>query len=207
MTNDNAQPAVRGGNERRKDGRLERSRSSRAKIVAAMLDLVGNGDVNPSAARVAEQAQVGLRSVFRHFADMDALYREMGDVIEARVAPIIAVPPVGATWKLRVFDIAARRAKVFEAILPYRISANVKRFQSPYLMQDYRRLLNLEIAIVDAQLPPSVAKDVVASSGLSVILSFQTWRLLRHDQQLPVDRAQTVVQRLLQSALADLPEA
>ena len=171
-----------------------------------MLDLVGNGDVNPSAVRVAEHAEVGLRSVFRHFADMDALYREMGEVIEARVRPIIAEAPVGATWKQRLFDIAERRSKVFETILPYRISANLKRFQSPYLMQDYRRMLSLEIAAVRAQLPVTVAQDEAASSGLNVILSFQTWRLLRHDQQLPVDQAQAVVHRLLQGALADLPE-
>jgi AcrR family transcriptional regulator len=193
--------------ERHADGRLERSRSSRAKIVAAMLELVGNGDVNPSAARVAEQAQVGLRSVFRHFADMDALYREMGEVIEARVRPIIAEASVGATWKQRLFDIAVRRAKVFETILPYRISTNLKRFQSPYLMQDYQRMLHFEIAAVEAQLPKSVAQDEVMANGLNVILSFQTWRLLRHDQQLPVDQAQAVVHRLLQSTLAALPEA
>lgn len=171
-----------------------------------MLDLVGNGDVNPSAARVAEQAEVGLRSVFRHFNDMDALYREMGEVIEARVQPIIAEALVGATWKQRLFDIAERRARVFETILPFRISANLKRFQSAYLMQDYRRLLALETGLVEAQLPRSVALDTAAAVGLSVILSFQTWRLLRHDQQLPVDEAQAVVRRLLQATLADLPE-
>jgi AcrR family transcriptional regulator len=190
----------------RADGRLERSRTSRAKIVSAMLDLVGSGDVNPSAMRVAEKAEVGLRSVFRHFADMDALYREMGDVIEARVRPIIAEAPAGATWKQRLFDIATRRAKVFEAILPYRISANLKRFQSAYLMHDYRRMLSLETAIVEAQLPAAVIENKAASSALNVILSFQTWRLLRHDQQLPVDEAQAVVRHLLQTALADLAD-
>ena len=206
MKNDHASPTEFGEQVRRVDGRLERSRSSRAKIVAAMLDLVGNGDVNPIAARVAEHAGVGLRSVFRHFADMDELYREMGEAIEARVRPIIFEPPAGATWKLRLFDIAVRRAKVFETILPYRISANLKRFQSPYLMQDYRRMLALEIAAVEAQLPAAVAQDAAASSGLNVILSFQTWRLLRHDQQLPVEQAGAVVHRLLQGALAALPD-
>jgi len=76
-------------NQERLDGRLTRSRVSRANIVAAILALVGNGKVNPSAARVAERAEVGLRSVFRHFDDKDALYRQMGDVIEARVRPNI----------------------------------------------------------------------------------------------------------------------
>jgi AcrR family transcriptional regulator len=188
------------------DGRRERSRSSRSKIIAAMLDLVGNGDVAPSAARVAEVAGVGLRSVFRHFDDMDELYREMGDVIEARVMPIILQAPSGATWKEKLFDIADRRAQVFETILPYRISANLKRFQSPYLMQDYRRMLRLESETIEAHLPPAVKDDVVAARGLNVILSFQTWRLLRHDQDLPVDDAKAVVRRLLGDAMARLPD-
>jgi AcrR family transcriptional regulator len=188
------------------DGRRARSRSSRAKIVSAMLDIVGNGDVNPSAARVAEVAGVGLRSVFRHFDDMDGLYREMGDVIEARVLPIIVQPPAGNNWRERLADIAQRRARVFEAILPYRISANLKRFQSPYLMQDYRRMLAMETSIVEAQLPARVAQDPVAAAALNVILSFQTWRLLRHDQAMPVETAQAVVKHLLDNTLAKIPD-
>lgn len=184
------------------DGRRERSRSSRSKIVAAMLDLVGSGDVSPSAARVAEVAGVGLRSVFRHFDDMDALYREMGEVIEARVLPIILQPPMGATWRDKLLDIADRRAVVFETILPYRISANLKRFQSPYLMQDYRRMLRLETETIEAYLPASAKADVAGTRGLNVILSFQTWRLLRHDQLLPVPDAKAVVRRLLSDAMA-----
>lgn len=188
------------------DGRRERSRSSRSKIVAAMLDLVGKGDVAPSAARVAEVAGVGLRSVFRHFDDMDELYREMGEVIEAQVMPIILQPPTGATWREKLFDIANRRAMVFETILPYRISANLKRFQSPYLMQDYRRMLRLESDTIGSYLPATVKADVAGAHGLNVILSFQTWRLLRHDQELPVDDAKAVVRRLLGDAMAGMAE-
>ena len=189
------------------DGRRERSRSSRARIVAAMLELVGKGDVSPSAARVAEVAGVGLRSVFRHFDDMDALYREMGEAIEARVLPTILQVPVGATWKEKMVDIAGRRATVFETILPYRISASLKRFQSAFLMQDYRRMLRLESGTVEAQLPTSVKADFAAVRGLDVILSFQTWRLLRHDQELAVEDASAVVRRLLDDAMARLPDS
>ena len=79
-----------------------------------MLELVGKGDFSPSAARVAEVAGVGLRSVFRHFEDMDALFREMSENIEARVLPIISQPPTGDTWQDRLMEIAERRAQVFE---------------------------------------------------------------------------------------------
>jgi hypothetical protein len=37
-------------------------------------------------------------------------------------------------------------------------------------------------------------------------LSFHTWRLLRHDQELTVDNAKAVVRRLLGDAMAGMPE-
>ncbi len=167
-----------------------------------MLELVAGGEVAPSAAQVADVAGVGLRSVFRHFNDMDSLYREMGEVIEAQVLPILLRPPEGTTWQDRLVDLAERRAQIFEAIMPYRISANVRRFESPYLMQDYRRLLRLEVESVEAYLPDAVRADVAGARGLNVILSFNTWRLLRHDQGLSVEEAKAVVRRMLGDALA-----
>lgn len=188
------------------DGRHARSRSSRSKIVEAMLQLVGSGDVAPSAARVADIAGVGLRTVFRHFVDMDMLYREMSAVIEERVSPIIAEPLKGPNWKAKMSEIAYRRAVVFETILPFRISANLKRFQSSYLMQDYQRLLKAEIDGIEALLPRSVKEDIGGARGLNVILSFQTWRLLRHDQGLSTEEARLVINRMLADALQNLPD-
>jgi AcrR family transcriptional regulator len=189
------------------DGRKQRSQSSRARIIQALLHLVGNGDYAPSAAQVAEQAGVGLRTVFRQFADMDSLYREMTDAIEAKVLPIMLEPLAGDGWKQRLFSAAERRAQVFEMVMPFRISANIKRFQSDYLMQDYQRMLALEKSIIEALLPGPVRADTVALHSINAVLSFQTWRLLRHDHDLPVAEARAVVQRLLGAALAQHPPA
>ncbi len=184
------------------DGRRERSRSSRGKIVAAMLEVVGRGDYMPSAARVAEVAGVGLRSVFRHFEDMDALYGEMNEIIEAEVLPMVLQVPNGNTWQEKLADIAERRAKVFEKIMPYRLAGELKRFQSAYIMQNQRRILRLEAETIDAHLPPDLAANPIVSGSIKVILSFQTWRLLRHDMELPVDEARAVVRRMLDDSLA-----
>jgi AcrR family transcriptional regulator len=192
---------------RRPDGRLARSESSRAKIVAALLEIVGKGETSPGAAQIAEVAGVGLRSVFRHFDDMDSLFREMSEHIEAKVLPIIAQPLKAEKWKDRVRELAARRVQVFEAILPYRITANIKRFQSPFLMEDYRRLLRLEQSSLEAVLPDTVLRDAVGAQAINAIFSFQTWRLLRHDQQLSVEAAQVVLMRLVDAMLAEFPDA
>lgn len=189
------------------DGRFERSRSSRAKIVAAMLTLVGDGDVQPSAAKVAETAKLGLRTVFRHFDDMESLYREMSEVIEAKVRPTMLKPYQAALWRDRVRELAARRVEVFETILPFRISASLKRFQSAFLMQDYRRMLRLERETVEAILPEALLADPVQVNVLHVTLNFQCWRLLRHDQELGVDEARIVFLRLVDAVLAQIEVA
>ena len=87
------------------------------------------------------------------------------------------------------------------------ISANIKRFQSDYLMQDYRRMLGLEKSMIEALVPDGVRADGIALHSINAVLSFQTWRLLRHDHQLPVAEARAVVKRLLGAALADWPDA
>jgi AcrR family transcriptional regulator len=197
-----AQAAATTASEPIRDGRHARSKTSRAKIVAAMLDLVGAGDVQPSAARVAEAAGVGLRTVFRHFADMDSLYREMSEAIEAKVLPILLKPFAAEQWRERIREMALRRTELFEAILPYRISASLKRFQSTFLMQDYRRLLRMERNTIDAVLPPAVLADPVAANSLYLALNFQGWRALRHDQELPVEMARAVFLNQVEAVLS-----
>jgi len=187
------------------DGRHARSQSSRAKIVAAMLDLVGAGEVQPSAAQVAEMAGVGLRTVFRHFDDMESLYREISEAIEARVVPILLKPFEADHWRARIREMAVRRTEVFEAILPYRISASLKRFQSPFLMQDYQRMLQLERGTIDAALPPEVLADMTQVNMLYLALNFQSWRSLRHDMELDVTEARAVFVALVDAALARIP--
>ena len=59
---------------------------------------------------------------------------------------------------------------------------------------------------IEAHLPEVVRADTAGARGLNVILSFQTWRLLRHDQELPVEDAKAVVRRLLGDAMAAMPD-
>jgi len=65
-------------------------------------------------------------------------------------------------------------------------------------------MLRLESESIEAHLPQAVRADTAGARGLNVILSFQTWRLLRHDQELPVEEAKAVVRRLLGDAMAGM---
>lgn len=189
----------------RVDGRRARSLTSRRRIVAAMLTLIEGGDPMPSAARVAEEAGVGLRTVFRHFDDMDSLYSEISATIAERVMPIVTSPYEGSDWRANLRDLTQRRIRVFETMLPFRLAANIKRYQSPFLMAEYSRVVRLERELVLRLLPDSVQADHIRLEALIATLSFQTWRALRRDQGLTVEDAGSVLAHMVAALIAAMP--
>src|SRR5580704_2095506 len=87
------------------DGRKHRSQKSQALIVNALLELIAQGNLEPSADQIAEFAKVGRRSVFRHFKDMDTLYREMHESIAVSLGAIVEQPFQAADWRGRVLEL------------------------------------------------------------------------------------------------------
>ena len=81
------------------DGRRQRGEDNRARIVSAMLEIIHAGDFSPGAEQVAARADVGLRTVFRHFKDMDSLYREMTETIEAELRAVALQPFQAQAWR------------------------------------------------------------------------------------------------------------
>ncbi len=175
------------------DGRRMRSERSRRQIVNALLKLVREGDMSLSAAKVAETAGVSLRTVFRHFEEMDVLYREISAQMEAEIMPIVMQPFDAMDWRGRLDQLVARRAGVYERIMPMKVAASVRRFQSDYLMDDYNRFLRLERGGLQGILPPHILNDRVLCAALEMVTGFQAWRRMRQDQGLSADEAEEVM--------------
>ena len=195
------------GDAKRIDGRRERGRSSHKRIVEAMMELIVGGDLAPSAARVAEEAGIGLRTVFRHFDDMDSLYAEITATITERVMPIVMAPYPDQDWRANVRDLVRRRIRVFEATLPFRLAANIKRYQSPFLMGQYSKVVILERDLILRLLPAPVLTDRIAIEALCATLSFHNWRTLRHDQGLSAEEAGTVTMHMVDTLIAAIGDA
>jgi AcrR family transcriptional regulator len=180
--------------EPKQDGRRLRSAASRRRIVEAMRDLIREGTLSPRAEEVAARANVGLRSVFRHFDDMESLYREIGDLIVADVTPMLELPPPSGTADEILAEMIARRTKLFERIMPFRVAADIHSHRSPYLMQE-RRIMNESLReIMRSALPAAIRKDRVAVDALDAVLSFDFWRRLRSEQRLSIAQARRVVE-------------
>lgn len=154
--------------------------------------------MNPSAARVAERAAVGQRTVFRHFEDMDSLFGEMAEQIQSEVMPIVLAPYVSSDWRERLLELIKRRSDVFERIFPVRVSANLRRFQSRFLMDEYRRGIMFERQTLKAILPPEILGDAVLLDALDVATGFHSWRRMRQDQNLSQQEATRVMMLMVE---------
>ena len=69
------------------DGRSQRSNNSRSKILEATIALMLEAPTAPSAKKVAARAKVGLRSVFRHFSDMEQLFADLNEELNREYRP------------------------------------------------------------------------------------------------------------------------
>lgn len=184
------------------DGRRLRGERNRELIVGAIIALIREGEMAPGAARVAERAGVGLRTVFRHFEDMDSLYREMSVRIEAEVLPLVQRPYAAADWRGRLDEHITRRADIYERVLPVRVAGDIRRFQSSYLMESHRRVIALERNELTSMLPKSVAGDSVLLAALDLAVGFETWRRLRQDMALKPAAAEAVVRLTVERLVA-----
>ncbi len=183
------------------DGRRRRSQDSRARIVQAMLELVHAGDPAPAAEQVAARAGVGLRTVFRHFRDMDSLYREISQVVEVELRAMVLAPFEGETPRERTLELVRRRAAVYEKIGPYRRASAVNRHRSTFLAADHARFVFIAREILKRQAPPEVARDKLRFEALDLLLSFEAWDRLRRDQELTPRRATEVLEHAVAQLL------
>lgn len=174
------------------DGRRKRSAASSDAIVAAMLALVREGVVSPSAEEVAARGKVGLRTVFRLFGNMDSLYREMNAAMEAEVLPLAARPYTGAGWRENLDELIARRSDIFERIMPLKIASDIHRHRSKFLQTQMARLVRQQRDGL-LQILPKAWRGGGRLEALDLVLSFDTWRRLRFEQKLPPPRARAVV--------------
>jgi AcrR family transcriptional regulator len=175
------------------DGRRRRSQQSRDRIVAAMMELVEEGQLSPIAEQVAERAQVGLRSVFRHFNDMDSLFAEMSVRLARHYQPALA-PFASTDWRGQLQEAIERRINVFEVLLPYKRAADAHRHTSPAIQSTHAATSQLLRARLRGMLPPQLRDDALAFETLDFLLSVDSWQRLRIEQKLTVESARAIIE-------------
>jgi len=186
------------------DGRKARSKKTRALIIDALMALIGEGNLQPTGDEVAQRADVGHRTVFRHFEDMDSLYREIDERIFVRVIRHVEPAMPGTSTDVRVEQIVNMRAKVFEEAKMFRRATTIRRWSSPFLQEAHKRYTRLLRDRMHEMLPELSAGPREIAAALEALLCFQAWEQLREDQRLSVTRAKEVQLSAARAILRDL---
>jgi AcrR family transcriptional regulator len=185
----------------RVDGRTARSERTRNAIVDAHVALITDGDLRPTADRIAKEAGVSLRALWSHFADMEALFAASGQrILERRDATF---QPISADLPLaeRISAYCRQRARLSESIAPAARAAALKEPFSPAL-QRYRRLHVERVRDeVRALFSTEIADDTGLLDAITAVSMWNTWDTMRTPMELTPDRAAATLERLVTALL------
>jgi AcrR family transcriptional regulator len=189
------------------DGRLARSHRARAAIIKALMELLEEGNLDPSAQSVAERAGVSLRLVFHHFKDMESLFTEMfAAMFQTRILPHLPFPSGEGPFHERLELFVQKRAALYESVGPLRRAGKLKEHASPTIAAalNQGRVANAVQVIttftpeLDAQ-PEDVRPTL--TNAVVMATSFPAWDTMRRHQGLSVDEAKKVLAETLRRLL------
>ena len=189
------------------DGRRLRREANRDAVVEALVSLYADGHYQPSAAQVAERSGLSPRSVFRYFDDTDDLTRAAVAQHLERARPLLPIEiDIHEPLVAKLAELVRRRIGLWEAVGP---SARVARMRAPLnptlgielkrnraaQRDQIERLLRPEL---DA-LPAARRRRALASAD--VLCSWETYDMLRNDQELSTDEITATLTESLEKVL------
>ncbi len=166
------------------DGRTARAARTREAVVRALLALIKEGDLRPTAGRIAERAGISLRSVYVHFDDLDDLFLAAAREHRGGVLALTCELPASGPFETRLAAFVDQRARVLEAIAPVARAATLQEPFSPALAassETARHLGRSELARVFAIELAELDADVRAHAldACDTLTSSDTWHFLR----------------------------
>ena len=133
---------------------------------------------------------MGLRTVFRHFEDMESLYAEIQARLQRLFQPLLAAPLVEGDLRERARAFVNRRAGAYERMAPFTRSDRLRRWNSPIPQQGYARMVRELRQDLRRVLPETRTAPEPVQQALELVTSFEAWDRLRSDQGLGRGRAE-----------------
>lgn len=205
MATDEAARSPAAEEEASADGRSRRAQRTRQAIIDAHMELMLEGDLQPTANRVADRAGVSLRAVWSHFKDLEALFAAAGEkTLEIQFSSYRPIP-VDQPLEKRVAQFAAQRARMLESIAGASRAAQV-RINFSRQLQENRAAHNEKMREEIEQLfKPELARARARREELvNALLAATTWPVwmgCRDDLGLSFDESAAVMHRTVAGLL------
>jgi AcrR family transcriptional regulator len=183
------------------DGRRQRTERSRTAIIEASLNLLEEGTLVPTAQQISDRAGVGIRTFFRHFDDMIALFEAVDDSIRNHYERLILGGDRNGTLEERIDHAIDQHATVYEQIANVILSTAAQRWRYDVLRKNYARNQRGLRKDLDNWLPE--LKDLPQSTreAIDAIASFEMWNRLREHQGQSKRSTISIVSSLLKTLI------
>ena len=121
------------------DGRRLRSLTSQNIIVDAMMNLIQSGILEPTAQQVADEASLGIRTVFRQAQDKETLFSKMDEKVIATYEKKIKNTKSTGNIAKRIKDLIELEADIFDANLQFYKATVANKWKYRLLQKNYER--------------------------------------------------------------------
>ena len=184
------------------DGRRQRSERSQIAIVEAALTLINEEKQVPTAQQIADRAGVSIRSFFRHFADMDALFLSADEMLGASYETLFAVTDRSGTLSQRISRAVDLYGNAFDQLCDLILCTQALAWRFPALQERYayhqKRLRDeLELWLPEVAVSPRSRREAIHA-----VTSFEMWHRLRTHQRLSQKSSHAIIQELVTGLLA-----
>ena len=158
------------------DGRTARAARTRAAIVDALLSLLEEGDLQPTANRIAERAGISLRLIYHHFGDLEALFHAAAIRQGERIVQLSTPIPIDLPFDERLDLFVLQRADILEWMTPVRrasllqepFSDELQRARDTFVAigeEHAAALFAEELALVPRERRATIRASMAATSG------------------------------------------
>ena len=184
------------------DGRRLRSLTSQNIIVDAMMTLIQRGILEPTTQQVADEAGIGIRTVFRQVQDKENLFSKMDEKVRADLQEILdrAAHPQG-NLEERIEGLIELEAEIFEKNLQFIRATLANKWKYKTLQKNYERNQRNIKSFLYTWIPEinnlSESKQVLLTS----VNTAGYWIELRENLKLSVTAAKKLKINVFQDAL------
>jgi AcrR family transcriptional regulator len=189
------------------DGRTLRRTRNRTAVIAALLEIIREGNLRPGASEIADRAGVSHRSIFRYFDDLDDLVRTAIDHAFEQAGPMASIPDIGSgSLDERLANFVDARLALFESVDG---TMQLARMRAPSIPSIDEGIAEIA-ALFKAQIAEHFARELapvgdddrdLLIDGVLVLTSYDSFTIHRRLLHSDVDRIRAAWQYALGAML------
>jgi AcrR family transcriptional regulator len=179
------------------DGRRRRTERSRQAMIDAALSLILGGNFAPTAKQISEEANVGIRSFFRQFEDMEELFAAVDEqTVQAAIGSFSGGIRKGSLED-RLTSLVETYSSAFEENKMLLMTTQSLRWRSDHIKENYAKHQRWSKANIEAWIPEVLELSETDRTLLHAQLSFELWHRLREHQGVSLEEGRTMILRVL----------